>query len=187
MKPIIFRNPLKSRVYAWCDRLGNVLESEQYFEKYLLESCCSCLLHQSLLKDCIQPWCSLFKIAPNKWHPYWLAQWCRTGAGTSRDPLAGVAPCSPFKKGECMDLSMDTMHLKDPFVIFGSESSALTLPLFSFHLELLCFDIVLQQWQGTTLFGKVAFVRQCAFKPSFNHVRNCQTICVLQMKWAEWN
>ena len=25
---------------------------------------------------------------------------------------------------------MDTMHLKDPLVLFGSEASALTLPLF---------------------------------------------------------
>ena len=29
-----------------------------------------------------------------------------------------------------MDLSMDTLHLKDPLVLFGSEGSALTLPLF---------------------------------------------------------
>ena len=29
-----------------------------------------------------------------------------------------------------MDLSMDTLHLKDPLVLFGYEGSALTLPLF---------------------------------------------------------
>ena len=29
-----------------------------------------------------------------------------------------------------MNLSMDTQHLKDPLVLFGSEGSALSLPLF---------------------------------------------------------
>ena len=29
-----------------------------------------------------------------------------------------------------MDLSMDTLHLKYPLVLFGSKGSALTLPLF---------------------------------------------------------
>ena len=28
-----------------------------------------------------------------------------------------------------MDLSIDTMHTKDPFVLFGSEGSAISLPL----------------------------------------------------------
>ena len=35
-----------------------------------------------------------------------------------------------IKEGGCVDLSMDNMYLKDPLVIFGSEGSALTLPLF---------------------------------------------------------
>ena len=30
----------------------------------------------------------------------------------------------------CVDRSMDTLHLKDPVVLFGSEGSTLTLPLF---------------------------------------------------------
>ena len=46
---------------------------------------------------------------------------------------------------------MDTMHLKDPFVFFGSEGFAFTLPLFFFYLELLCFVVVLQQILRTTL------------------------------------
>ena len=39
-----------------------------------------------------------------------------------------------------MDLSMDTMHLKYPWVLFGSEGSALTLNLFllSLRINLLC-------------------------------------------------
>ena len=40
-----------------------------------------------------------------------------------------------------MDLSMDTMHLKDPLVLFGYEDSALTLPLFhlSPRIIMLCY------------------------------------------------
>ena len=34
-----------------------------------------------------------------------------------------------IKEGGCVDLFMDTLHLKDPMVLFGSEGSALTLPL----------------------------------------------------------
>ena len=30
----------------------------------------------------------------------------------------------------CVELSVDTLHLKYPLVLFGSEGSALTLPLF---------------------------------------------------------
>ena len=36
-----------------------------------------------------------------------------------------------------MDLSMDTMHLKDPLVLFGSEGSVLTLPLFFLSLRII--------------------------------------------------
>ena len=39
-----------------------------------------------------------------------------------------------------MDLAMDTMFLKDPFVLFGSERSALILPLL---LRSLCISIAL--------------------------------------------
>ena len=39
-------------------------------------------------------------------------------------------PARPIKEGGCEDLSMDTMHLKDPLVLFGFEGSALSLHLF---------------------------------------------------------
>ena len=39
-------------------------------------------------------------------------------------------PARLIKEGGCVDLSMDTLHLKYPLVLFGSEGSALTLPLF---------------------------------------------------------
>ena len=43
--------------------------------------------------------------------PSWLdkCQWRAIGAGTSRGTHAGVAP---IKEWGCVDLSMDTMHLK---------------------------------------------------------------------------
>ena len=40
-----------------------------------------------------------------------------------------MAPCPPYKRG-CIDLSVEIMHLKDPLILFGSEGSALTPPLF---------------------------------------------------------
>ena len=39
-------------------------------------------------------------------------------------------PARLIKEGGCEDLFMDTLHLKDPLVLFGSKGSALTLPLF---------------------------------------------------------
>ena len=36
-----------------------------------------------------------------------------------------------------MDLSMDTLHLKYPLLLFGFEGSALTLPLFLISLRIL--------------------------------------------------
>ena len=54
-------------------------------------------------------------------------------------PEAGVAPWSPYKRRRCVDLSMDTMHLKDPLVLFGSEGSAFTVPLFLLSLRIIMF------------------------------------------------
>ena len=55
-------------------------------------------------------------------------------------------PARLMKEGGCVDLSVDTMHIKDPMVLFGFEGFSLSLFLFSFfHLELICFVIVLQQ------------------------------------------
>ena len=39
-------------------------------------------------------------------------------------------PARLIKEGGCVDLSMDTLHLKYPLVLSGSEGSALILPLF---------------------------------------------------------
>ena len=39
-------------------------------------------------------------------------------------------PTRLIKEGGCVDMSMDTSHLKYPLVLFGSGGSALTLNLF---------------------------------------------------------
>ena len=41
-------------------------------------------------------------------------------------------PARLIKEGGCVQLSMDTMHLKDPLVLFRSEGSALSFSLSSF-------------------------------------------------------
>ena len=65
-----------------------------------------------------------------------------------------------IKEEGCVDLSMDTLHLKYPLVPFGSEDSALTLPLFclSPNIILLCHcfstvtkDQLLMIFDGTKL------------------------------------
>ena len=48
-------------------------------------------------------------------------------------------PARLTTEGGCVNLFIDTLHLKYPSVLFGSEGSALI------HLEYLCFVIVLQQ------------------------------------------
>ena len=71
-----------------------------------------------------------------------------------------------YKKGD-VDLSMDTLHLKYPFVLFGFEGSAFTLPLFLYSLRIVCSVIVLQHQQRTTfckmLWHLMTFVFQYAF------------------------
>ena len=49
-------------------------------------------------------------------------------------------PVRFIKGGGCVDLSVDTMHLKDPLVLFEFESSVLSLPpfLLSSRINMLC-------------------------------------------------
>ena len=65
--------------------------------------------------------------------------WCAIGVGA----FQGTGMCHParlIKEGGCVDLSLDTLHLKWPLFLFGSEGSALTLPLFllSSRIIMLC-------------------------------------------------
>ena len=72
--------------------------------------------------------------------------WCAIGVGTSRGSLSwcwcGTSSSykSLIKEKWCVDLTMDTLHLKYPLVLLGSEGSALTLPLFlrSPRIKTLC-------------------------------------------------
>ena len=41
------------------------------------------------------------------------------------------------KEGGCVDLSMDTVHLDDPLILFRFEGSALSLPLLSYRIDML--------------------------------------------------
>ena len=55
------------------------------------------------------------------------------GVGTSRGTLSWWAPWSTYKRREVCGWSgqpMDALHLKYPYVLFGSEGSTLILPLF---------------------------------------------------------
>ena len=46
-------------------------------------------------------------------------------------------PSHLIKEGVCVYLSMDTMHLKDPLVLFGPEDSACTLTPFLLSLTII--------------------------------------------------
>ena len=56
------------------------------------------------------------------------------------NPKMVDTPDRLIKEGRCVYLSMDTLHLKYPMVLFGSEGSALTIHLFllSLRIILLC-------------------------------------------------
>ena len=45
------------------------------------------------------------------------------------NPKLVCHPACLIKEWGCVDLSLDTLHLKYPLVLFGSEGSALNLPL----------------------------------------------------------
>ena len=83
----------------------------------------------------------LFDSRPTRGTSSWVAQWCGIEAVTSRGSWCGTL-LHLIEEGEFVDLSMDTMHLKDPLplVLFGFEGSALSLPLFrpSHRITMLC-------------------------------------------------
>ena len=74
---------------------------------------------------------------------------------------------------------MDTMHLKDPLVLFGFEGSALSLPLFYLSHALPLF---LNNGKGplnekNNFMALNGLLCRCAFKPIFIHsfIHNLQT------------
>ena len=62
-------------------------------------------------------------------------------------------PAHRIKEWGCIDMSMDTQHLKYPLVLFGSEGSALTLARFLLSPGISMLVIVLQQRQRTTFWS----------------------------------
>ena len=46
------------------------------------------------------------------------------------NPKLAWHPARLITEWGCVELSMDTMHLKDPLVLFEFDGSALSLPLF---------------------------------------------------------
>ena len=111
---------------------------------------------------------------PRRGTPSWLAQWCALGAGTSRGTLSYVwHPTRLINEGGCGDMSMDTLHLKDPLVLFGFEGSALSLPLFLLsqrHYMLChCSSTMARAPLWKNFMALNGLVRRCAFKPLFIH------------------
>ena len=60
---------------------------------------------------------------------------CNRTSHLSRNPTQVWHPACLIKEGGCLDLYMDTLHLKYPLIHFLSEGSALTITHFLFHPE----------------------------------------------------
>ena len=79
---------------------------------------------------------------------------CKLNNYVPGNPTLAWHPACLIKKWGCVDLSMDTMHLKDPLVLFGYEGSALSLPLFVLsHALPLFFNNGKEPLRKKTLYG----------------------------------
>ena len=83
-------------------------------------------------------------------------------------------PARLIKEGGYADLSMDTLHLEYPFILLGSEGSALTLPLFLLSLftkNNYALSLFFNNNKGplfaNILWHYMTFVCRCAFIHSF--------------------
>ena len=77
-----------------------------------------------------------------------------------------------MKELGCVDLSMGTMHLKDPLVPFRIQGSALSLPPFLLSHALPLFNNgrrLRQLYEKTNFMALNVLLCRCAFKPSFIH------------------
>ena len=110
------------------------------------------------------------------WHPArgtpsWLDQWCAIGAGTSRGILCWRCTYLPYKRmGMCESIYIDTMHLKDPLVLFGVEGPALSLfRYFFFHMLCHCSSTMAKDHftKKKHFMALNSLLCRCAFKPSF--------------------
>ena len=87
---------------------------------------------------------------------------------TQGNPTLVWHPARLIKGGGCVDLSMDNMYLKDPLVLFGSEGSALSVPLvlLSHRISLLCHfssTMTKDHFFGNMLWHYRAFLCRCTF------------------------
>ena len=78
---------------------------------------------------------------PTRGTPSWLDQ-CNRSWHIPGNPMMAWHPARIIKAWGCVDLSMGTMHLKDPLVRFGVEGSALSLLLFLLFLLCHCSSIM---------------------------------------------
>ena len=88
-------------------------------------------MHQAYIQR-LQYNCSSNIIDLARGTPSWLdlCMVCNRSWHLPGNPTLAWPPARLIKEWGCVDLCMDTMHLKDPFVIFGFEGSALSLPPF---------------------------------------------------------
>ena len=66
--------------------------------------------------------------------------WCNKSWHLPGNPKLVLHPTCLINKGGFVDLLIDTMHLKDPLIIVGSDGPALPTPLFhlSSKINMLC-------------------------------------------------
>ena len=63
-------------------------------------------------------------------------------------------PAHLIKEGGCVDLSMNTLHLKYPFYLFGCDGPVLTLPLclLSPRRVMLCRSLAMTMYHFLVIF-----------------------------------
>ena len=78
-----------------------------------------------------------------------------------------LSPARLIKEGGCVDLSMDTLHLRYPLVLFGSKGSALLSP------RMIVLSLLFNNDKGplyaNVVWHCMTFVCRCAFKHLFIH------------------
>ena len=111
---------------------------------------------------------------PARGTPYWLAQLlCNRSWHLPGNPKQVWHPARLIKEEGCVYLSVDTMHLKDPLALFGSEGSALTLPLFLLLPRKItlcrCSSTVTKDHLLVTCYGTKRPLALCADVPLNHH------------------
>ena len=82
---------------------------------------------------------------------------CNRSWHLSGNPKLVWHPAQLINEWGCVDLSMDTLHLQYPLVLFGSEGSALTLPLFHLTPRITTLSLFFNNEKGP-LFANTLFI-----------------------------